>query len=72
MEAQAIDRAHRSGQKNSVIAYRLVAEDTIEEKILLLQEKKKDLFKSIVSEDGAGDESLLRSLTREDLEAILS
>lgn len=72
VEAQAIDRAHRIGQKNSVIAYRLVAEDTIEEKILLLQEKKRDLFKSIVSEDGAGDESLLRSLTREDLEAILS
>ena len=72
VEAQAIDRAHRIGQRNSVIAYRLVAEDTIEEKILLLQEKKKDLFKSIVSEDGAGDESLLRSLTREDLEAILS
>ena len=42
------------------------------EKSLPLQEKKKDLFKSIVSEDGSGDESLLRSLTREDLDAILS
>ena len=72
VEAQAIDRAHRIGQKSSVIAYRLVAEDTIEEKILLLQEKKRNVFKSIVAEDGAGDESLLRSLTREDLEAILS
>ena len=67
VEAQAIDRAHRIGQSKPVIAYRLVARDTVEERILSLQEKKRALADSILS----GDESLLRTLTREDLEALL-
>jgi len=67
VEAQAIDRAHRIGQSKPVIAYRLVARDTVEERILSLQEKKRALADSIL----AGDESLLRTLTREDLEALL-
>jgi superfamily II DNA or RNA helicase len=67
VEAQAIDRAHRIGQSKPVIAYRLVARDTVEERILSLQEKKRALADSIL----AGDESVLRTLTREDLEALL-
>ena len=67
-EAQAIDRAHRIGQTKPVNAYRLVARDTVEERILSLQEKKRALADSIL----AGDESVLRSLTREDLEALLA
>ena len=67
VEAQAIDRAHRIGQSKPVIAYRLVARDTVEERILSLQDKKRALADSIL----AGEESLLRTLTREDLEALL-
>ncbi len=67
VEAQAIDRAHRIGQKNKVFAYRLIALDTVEEKILELQRSKKDLADAIISQDNA----LLRNLTRQDLEFLL-
>ena len=49
-EAQAIDRAHRIGQKRKVFAYKLIAKDTVEEKILELQQSKKDLANAIISE----------------------
>jgi superfamily II DNA or RNA helicase len=67
VEAQAIDRAHRIGQTRPVFAYRIVARDTIEEKILELQEQKRQLADAIVS----GTSSGLRSLSREDLEHLL-
>ncbi|MBI3448614.1 MAG: DEAD/DEAH box helicase [Acidobacteria bacterium] len=67
VEAQAIDRAHRIGQSRSVFAYRLVAEGTIEEKILALQARKRALVESLLGADG----SVIRDLTREDLEALL-
>jgi SNF2 family DNA or RNA helicase len=67
VEAQAIDRAHRIGQAKAVFAYRLVAKDTIEEKILALQERKKKLADAVISADA----SVLRSLTRQDLELLL-
>ncbi len=67
VEAQAIDRAHRIGQERHVFAYRLVARDTVEEKILALQETKRDLADSIINQDN----SLIRRLTREDLELLL-
>jgi len=67
-EAQAIDRAHRIGQTRSVFAYRLVARNTIEEKILELQQSKRDLADAIIGEEN----SILRQLTAEDLEALLS
>ena len=68
VEAQAVDRAHRIGQTNQVFAYRLIARDTVEEKILQLQSSKRDLAAAIISEDN----SLIRDLKREDLELLLS
>ena len=47
-ENQAIDRTHRIGQTRSVNVYRMVSEDTIEEKVVALQERKRDLFTSVV------------------------
>lgn len=67
VEAQAIGRAHRMGQTNKVIAYRMIAKGTVEEKILDLQKTKKDLAESIVSED----QDFMKKLTKEDLEMLL-
>ncbi len=68
VEAQAVDRAHRIGQTRRVFAYRLIARDTVEEKILALQDRKRELAESIVQ----ADESLITSLTAEDVELLLS
>ncbi|HUP60115.1 MAG TPA: DEAD/DEAH box helicase [Thermoanaerobaculia bacterium] len=67
VEAQAIDRAHRIGRHKPVVAYRLIARDTVEEKILELQAQKRELAESIISEDN----SVLRKLDVEDLELLL-
>jgi superfamily II DNA or RNA helicase len=67
-EAQAIDRSHRIGQDKPVIAYRLIARDTIEEKIVSLQQTKRALADSIMSEDN----SMLQGLELADLEMLLS
>lgn len=68
VEAQAIDRTHRIGQTRRVFATRLIARDTVEEKVLQLQAKKRDLADAILrSDDGP-----LASLTRDDLELLLS
>ena len=68
VEAQAIDRAHRIGQTRRVFAYRLIAKDTVEEKVLELQKTKRDLADAIINVDN----SLIRNLGREDLELLLS
>jgi superfamily II DNA or RNA helicase len=68
VEAQAVDRAHRIGQTRRVFAYRLIARDTVEEKILALQDRKRELAESIVR----ADESLITSLTADDVEMLLS
>ncbi|MBX3440928.1 MAG: DEAD/DEAH box helicase [Planctomyces sp.] len=68
VEAQAIDRAHRVGQTKQVFAYRLICRDTVEEKILELQKKKRELADAILEADGG----LLKDLTAEDLELLLS
>ncbi|MGZ3738884.1 MAG: DEAD/DEAH box helicase, partial [Bdellovibrionota bacterium] len=67
-ESQAIDRTHRIGQKNSVIAYRLIAKDTVEEKIVELQSAKRDLAAAILSADA----NLIKGLTAGDVEILLS
>jgi SNF2 family DNA or RNA helicase len=68
VEAQAIDRSHRIGQKQHVFAYRLIASDTVEQKIINLQAQKRDLADAILGDDNR----VIQSLTREDLEYLLS
>ena len=67
-EAQAIDRAHRIGQARHVFAYRLIAKDTVEEKVAQMQASKRQLADAILSADPA----LIRNLKTEDLELLLS
>ena len=66
-ENQAIDRAHRIGQQNKVLAYKIIAQGSIEEKILQLQQIKKELFDNIISADGAS----LKALSEDDIKILL-
>jgi superfamily II DNA or RNA helicase len=68
VETQAIDRAHRIGQTRQVFAYRLIARDTVEEKVLELQKSKRDLADAIIT----ANNSVMQNLTREDVELLLS
>lgn len=61
-EDQAADRAHRIGQENPVLIHRLVAKDTVEDRILALQKRKQELAATVL-----GDSTQALSLTREDL-----
>ena len=67
VEAQAIDRAHRIGQTHPVVAYRLIARDTVEEKILALQDQKKQLADTLIR----SDQGMLQGMSLEDLEQLL-
>jgi len=66
-EAQAIDRAHRIGQSRPVTVYRLVSAGTIEEKVIALQERKRDLFQRVVDDGG----SLSGAITADDVRDLL-
>ena len=68
VQNQATDRAHRIGQKKVVTVYKLIAEDTIEQKIMQLQKDKSDLADQILS----GSIQSLASLSKDDLLDILS
>src|SRR5690606_23595081 len=67
-EDQATDRAHRIGQDRPVMVYKLVAADTVEDKILELQERKRRLFRATVD----ADRLEVDALRREDLEAVFA
>ena len=68
VEAQAIDRAHRIGQQKTVFTYKFITKDTVEEKILALQNRKIQLVNDLISTD----ETIIKSLTKEDIDNLLS
>jgi len=68
VEQQAIDRTHRIGQTKNIFAYRMICKDTIEDKILQLQEKKRMLARDLI----ADDTTFVKSLSREDVEYLFS
>ncbi|MCE7041258.1 DEAD/DEAH box helicase [Dyadobacter sp. CY312] len=68
IEAQAVDRAHRIGQQRTVFTYKFITKNSVEEKILALQQTKKQLADDLISsEDG-----FVKSLTKEDVLSLLS
>ena len=68
VEQQAIDRTHRIGQTKNIFAYRMICRDTIEDKILQLQEKKRALARDLIADEA----SFVKKLTREDVEYLFS
>lgn len=68
VEQQAIDRTHRIGQTKNIFAYRMICKDTVEDKILQLQERKKALAADLVTDDAG----FVKTLTREDIEYLFS
>lgn len=66
VEMQATDRSHRIGQDKPVFVYKLIAKDSVEEKILELQERKKELVEKIISTEG----SFFKSLTKDDVAVL--
>jgi hypothetical protein len=67
VEAQAIDRAHRIGQENKVLIYKFITKNTVEEKILLLQQSKTKLAADLIT----SEESFVKQLTQVDIEQLL-
>lgn len=65
-EQQAIDRAHRIGQKRKVFAYKMICKDSVEEKILKLQEKKQMLADELIQEESG----FVKNLSRDDIEFL--
>jgi non-specific serine/threonine protein kinase len=68
VEMQASDRAHRIGQTKKVFTYKLITKDSVEEKILLLQQQKKDLVEKLITTEGG----LYKSLNRQDIIDLFS
>ena len=68
VEQQAIDRTHRIGQTKNIFAYRMICKDTVEDKILKLQERKRLLAAELITDDT----TFVKSLSREDVEYLFS
>ncbi|MEM8565128.1 MAG: DEAD/DEAH box helicase [Bacteroidota bacterium] len=68
IEAQAVDRAHRIGQENQVFTYKFISKSTVEEKILELQKHKRNLAQNLITTE----ESFVKSLSKDDIESILT
>jgi SNF2 family DNA or RNA helicase len=68
VENQAIDRCHRIGQDKKVFAYRMICKNTVEEKIMTLQQKKKKIAGDIIQTD----ESILKKLSKNDINQLFS
>jgi len=68
VEQQAIDRTHRIGQTKNIFAYRMICTDTVEDKILKLQDRKRSLARELITDD----EGFVKNLTREDVEYLFS
>jgi non-specific serine/threonine protein kinase len=66
VEQQAIDRTHRLGQKKNVFAYKMICKDSIEEKIMLLQDKKKTLASNLIDVE----KNIMKKLNKQDIEML--
>ena len=68
VEAQAVDRAHRIGQKKKVFTYKFITRNTVEEKILTLQKHKLKLSDNLIS----SEDTVVKALTKEDIEMLMA
>lgn len=68
VEQQAIDRTHRIGQTKNIFAYRMICKDTIEDKIIQLQDRKRLLAKELIGDDAG----FIKKLSKEDVEYLFS
>jgi len=68
VEQQAIDRTHRIGQTKKIFAYKMICKDTVEEKIVQLQQRKKQIANDLVTEDAG----FIKKLCKEDVEFLFS
>jgi non-specific serine/threonine protein kinase len=68
VEMQAVDRAHRIGQTKKVFAYKLISKDSVEEKIVQLQQQKKELVQKLITTEGG----FFKSLTKNDIVSLFS
>ena len=68
IEQQAIDRAHRIGQENRVFTYKFITRNTVEEKILALQQHKVQLADNLITTE----ESFVKNLSKDDIDSLLA